>query len=51
MHIKVKTDNISKFSKIIKDISFNNLQRNFMSNAFIALENIIDPKKKDSLKK
>jgi|TARA_B100000700_G_C14731023_1_gene708381 hypothetical protein len=50
--IKIKTDNISKFSKKIKEISFNNIQRNFLSNSFTALEKIIDPKKKDySLKK
>ena len=52
MSIKRKTDNISKFSKKIKEISFNNIQRNFLSNSFTALEKIIDPKKKDySLKK
>ena len=48
MSIKIKTDNISKFSRKIKEISFNNIQRNFLSNSFAALEKIIDPKKKDS---
>ena len=52
MSIKIKTDNISEFSKKIKDISLNNIQRNFMCNVFRALENIIDPKNKEvSLKK
>ena len=41
-----------KNPKNYKEISFNNIQRNFLSNSFAALEKIIDPKKKDySLKK